>query len=55
MIFLKTIRPRLAFYLRGRQKFAMLVFAATRRHRVAFPASPKPPAGLDLFFRKEII
>jgi len=24
-------------------------FAATRRNRVAFPASPKPPAGLDFF------
>jgi len=40
-------RPQLPFCLRGRQKFVMLVFAATRLHRVAFPASPKPPAGLD--------
>jgi len=42
-------------YLRGRQKSAMLDSAATRRNRVATPASPQPPAGLDLFFRKEII
>jgi len=29
--------------------------AATRRNRVATPASPVASAGLDLFFRKEII
>ena len=52
---LNEFRPRLAFYLRGRQKFVRIIIAAARRNRiVAFPASPVAIGGAVWISNKNI-